>query len=78
MGRFAGEITREALIVKVGVIVAVAPFASVTLMVTEPLNAAVGVPLIVPEDEPMASGLGSPVADQVYGAAPPVAVMVWL
>jgi hypothetical protein len=47
-------------------------------MVTEPLNAAVGVPLIVPDDEPIASGPGSPVADQVYGGTPPVAAMVWL
>jgi hypothetical protein len=53
------------LIVKVGVIVAVAPFASVTLMVTEPLETDVGVPEIAPEEEPMANGLGSPVADHV-------------
>ncbi len=58
--------------------VAVAPLASVTLIVTAPLNAAVGVPLIVPEDEPITNGLGSPVADQVYGGTPPVAAMVWL
>jgi hypothetical protein len=34
-------------------------------MVTEPLETDVGVPEIAPEEEPMANGLGSPVADQV-------------
>jgi hypothetical protein len=66
------------LIVRAGVMVAIAPLASVTLMVTEPLETDAGVPEIAPEEEPMASGLGSPVADQVYGGAPPLAVIVWL
>jgi hypothetical protein len=34
-------------------------------MVTVPLKTAVGVPAIAPEDAPIASGPGSPVADQV-------------
>ena len=58
--------------------VAVAPLLSVILMVTAPLNGAVGVPLMMPEEDPIVSGLGNPVADQVYGVAPPVPVMVWL
>ncbi len=66
------------MIVRVGAISAAAPLASLTLMVTAPLKAAAGVPLIVPEDEPMVNGFGNPVADQVYGDTPPVAVMVWL
>ncbi len=77
-GNVAGEMARAALIVRVGVMLVLAPLASVTLIVTVALNTAVGVPLIVPEEDPIASGLGSPVADQVYGDAPPVAVMVWL
>ena len=51
--------------VRVGVIVAEAPLLSVTLMVTVPLKAAAGVPPMMPEDDPMVSGLGRPVADQV-------------
>ncbi len=77
-GNVAGAMPRAALIVRVGVMLMLAPFASVTLTVTVPLKTAVGVPPIVPEEEPIVSGLGSPVADQVYGDAPPVAVIVWL
>ncbi len=77
-GRVAGEIANAPLIVRVGVMVAAAPLASVTLMVTAALKTAVGVPLIVPEDEPIVNGLGNPVADQVYGETPPVAAIVWL
>ena len=54
------------------------PLLSVTLMVTVPPKAAVGVPLTTPEEDPIVSGLGNPVADQVYGEAPPVALIVWL
>jgi len=53
------------LMVKVGVMVALNPLLSVTLMVTVPLEAAVGVPLMTPEEDPIVSGLGNPVADQV-------------
>ena len=77
-GRVDGEIPRDALMLRVGVMVAVAPLLSVTLMVTVPLNVAVGVPLIVPEEDPIVSVLGNPVADQVWGAVPPVTVMFWL
>jgi hypothetical protein len=77
-GRVAGEIARAALIVRVGVIVAVAPLESVILTVTAPLKTAAGVPLMAPEEEPIVNGLGSPVADQVYGGTPPDPVMVWL
>jgi len=35
------------------------------LMVTVPLNAAVGVPLMTPEEDPIVSGLGKPVVDHV-------------
>ncbi len=64
-GRVAGEIVRAALMLRFGVIVVVNPLASVTRMVMTPLKTAVGVPLIAPEEEPIASGLGSAVADQV-------------
>jgi len=33
-----------------------------------------GVPVMAPVPEPMVNPLGSPVADQVYGGTPPVAV----
>ena len=64
-GKVAGEIEMAPLMVRIGVMVAVNPLLSVTLMATVPLEAAVGVPLITPEEEPIVSGLGNPVADQV-------------
>ena len=48
---------------------------SVTVMLGEVVPVAVGVPEIAPE-ELMLRPAGSPVADQVYGAVPPVAAMV--
>ncbi len=64
-GSVAGEIAIPALIVSVGVIVTVTPVESVTRIVTVPLNAAVGVPLMMPDEVPIVNGLGSPVALQV-------------
>ena len=48
---------------------------SVTVMVGEVVPVAVGVPEMAP-DKLIVRPAGSPVADQVYGAAPPVAAMV--
>src|SRR4051794_24407843 len=66
------------LMVRVGVMLALTPLLSVTLIVTVPLKAAPGVPLMIPLDEPIASGAGKPVAVHVYGDAPPVTLIVWL
>jgi uncharacterized protein YaaW (UPF0174 family) len=46
---------------------------SVAVIVTLPELAALGVPVIWPVLELMASGEGSPVADHLYGVVPPVA-----
>ena len=51
---------------------------SVALMITLPLLAAVGVPVIAPVPALIERPAGRPVADQVYGAIPPVAAMVML
>jgi hypothetical protein len=50
---------------------------SVTVTVTEKMPPAAGVPLITPADE-IDKGDGSPVALQVRGALPPLAVSVVL
>ena len=47
---------------------------SVTVTTTVKLPGPVGVPLISPVDELIAKGFGNPVADQVRGVVPPVAV----
>ncbi len=57
---------------------AVGEVESVTLIVTLPLLAAAGVPVMAPVEALIESGVGSPVADQVYGFVPPVAVAVRL
>ncbi len=49
---------------------------SVTVIVTVLVVAVVGVPLICPVDASRVNPAGSPVADQVYGVAPPVAASV--
>src|ERR1051326_632049 len=46
---------------------------SVTVTANEKLPAALGVPLIRPEFRSIASPVGSPLADHVYGGVPPVA-----
>ena len=48
---------------------------SVTVMVGEVVPAAVGVPEMAPE-ELMLRPVGNPVADQVYGDVPPLALIV--
>lgn len=53
---------------------AVNEFSSVTLMVTILDPEMVGAPEMMPVAEAMDKPLGKPVADQLYGAAPPVAV----
>jgi hypothetical protein len=59
-----------------GALEAVIPLASVTVSTTCALVGAVGVPVIVPEAE-IESPLGRPLADQLYGGAPPLAVTFW-
>ena len=46
---------------------------SVTVIVTELVPDALGVPVIWPELAPTVSPAGSPLADQVYGELPPLA-----
>jgi hypothetical protein len=56
------------------------PWLSVTLTVKFDVPAVVGVPLIVPVEEPSDSPAGSDpeITDQLYGVVPPVATTVWL
>ena len=63
---------------QVNVVVAGSRFASVTVMVTEPVPIVLGVPVITPVVGLMDRPVGRPVADQVYGAVPPAAVTGWV
>ncbi len=51
---------------------------SVTVIDTVLVPAVVGVPLIAPVDASMVNPAGRPVADQVYGVVPPLALTVAL
>jgi len=59
---------------KVAFAVCLGVLESVTVTTTVKLPGPVGVPVIAPVDELIAIELGSPVADQVRGVVPPVAV----
>src|SRR5689334_20792952 len=59
--------------VKVKEVLPEPPALAVAVAVTLKVPAAVGVPEMVPVEEPIVMPPGRPVADQVYGAVPPVA-----
>ena len=59
-------------------LVAVAPLASVTVTEALKVPVAVGVPLMVPVEAPIANPPGRPLADQEYGATPPETATVVL